>query len=189
MRLSRITPYYLLAILILLPTFSFALENTKEEKEIVEQDASVVHETADKKAPVASKTTLSKLSATSSDASSGGHFLKMIVGLLIVVICILFLAWLAKKMNRFQSLSDNSLKIIGSLGMGTKERVILLQVADQQLLVGVTASQINTLHVLDTHVDVDTTQVEDNQDKNFADKLKTMMASANMPPASQQGKQ
>ncbi|MBX2882456.1 MAG: flagellar biosynthetic protein FliO [Granulosicoccus sp.] len=45
--------------------------------------------------------------------------------------------------------SHGNLKIIGSLSVGQRERVMVVQAGKQQLVLGVTPTQINTLHVLD----------------------------------------
>jgi flagellar protein FliO/FliZ len=41
------------------------------------------------------------------------------------------------------------LKIVGALSLGQRERVVVVQAGSEQILLGVTATQINTLHILD----------------------------------------
>ncbi len=119
-----------------------------------------------------------------SDPMSGDYLMQLILGLLVVVLCIVALAWFAKKMNRFNSIADDSLKIISGMSMGTRERIVLLQVGGEQLLLGVSPGRINTLHVLNSTVNDSVVKssnkapldIENNQ--GFADKLKSMMADA-----------
>ena len=73
----------------------------------------------------------------------------------------------AKRMNRLQSSTGGMLKIIGGISMGSRERVVLLQVGSEQLLVGVSPGRINTLHVLETPLD----NVDVNSEKTFATNL------------------
>lgn len=43
-----------------------------------------------------------------------------------------------------------NLKIVGALSVGQREKVIVVQAGDDQIVLGVTSTQINTLHVLDS---------------------------------------
>ena len=45
--------------------------------------------------------------------------------------------------------AGGGLRILGGLSMGARERVVLLQVGDTQLLVGVAPGRVQTLHVLE----------------------------------------
>lgn len=42
--------------------------------------------------------------------------------------------------------------MVGSLALGTRERAVMVEVAGQQLLLGVTPGQVTTLHVFDVPV-------------------------------------
>ncbi|MCK4710577.1 MAG: flagellar biosynthetic protein FliO [Gammaproteobacteria bacterium] len=89
------------------------------------------------------------------------------------------LSWLTKKINRFRFITDDSLKIIGGLSMGSRERVVLMQVGDNQLLIGVTPGRINTLHVLDTPIETTDIKTNESPGQSFSNKLKAMMVDAN----------
>jgi flagellar protein FliO/FliZ len=69
-------------------------------------------------------------------------------GLFLVLGLILATAWLARRIGRFQGTSGGALRIVGGLSMGARERVVLIQVGDTQLLLGVAPGRIQTLHVL-----------------------------------------
>ena len=92
-------------------------------------------------------------SAQSTTAAAGnlnsGYLVQLIIGLLFVLLCIVALAWLAKRVNRFQASSDGSLQVLGGLSMGARERVVLVQVGSTQLLLGVAPGRVNMLHQLD----------------------------------------
>lgn len=125
--------------------------------------------------------TASSLSHNSLNANpmSGGYLAQLVIGLFIVLVLIVVLAWFAKKMNRFHSLTDDSLKIIGGLSMGSRERVVLLQVGEEQLLLGISPGRINTLHVLGSALEQTRNQTDSAGGNSFFDKLKTTMADAN----------
>jgi flagellar protein FliO/FliZ len=83
-------------------------------------------------------------------ALSTSALVETLLGLLLVLAIIVLLAWLVKRTNRFTSSANGQMKILGGLSLGPRERAVLIQVGDQQLLVGVTSQHVQTLHVLDT---------------------------------------
>ncbi|MDG6773334.1 flagellar biosynthetic protein FliO [Thiomicrorhabdus sp. ZW0627] len=72
---------------------------------------------------------------------------------LVLVLLIIFIsAWLLRRYGRFPGVADGNLKVVGALSVGQRERILLLQVGKEQLLVGVTSSKITTLHQLEEPV-------------------------------------
>jgi flagellar protein FliO/FliZ len=104
---------------------------------------------------------------------STSALLETLLGLFVVLACIAFLAWLLRRSGRFQATTNGEMKIITSLALGPRERAVLLQVGDQQLLLGVTSQHVQTLHVLDTPVS--TTAIKNNSNTNFAEKFQQVM--------------
>lgn len=80
---------------------------------------------------------------------SSGNLVQVTLGLLLVLGLIVGIAWLLRRYGRLQSAASGSLKILGGLSIGPRERVVLLQVGDTQLLVGVAPGRVQMLHVLD----------------------------------------
>jgi flagellar protein FliO/FliZ len=72
----------------------------------------------------------------------------MILSLLMVLVLIVICAYLLKRFNFAQQGGVSPLKVVTSLSLGAKERVIVVQVGEQQLLLGVTAQQITLLEKL-----------------------------------------
>lgn len=110
------------------------------------------------------------------DPMSGSYLFQLIIGLIIVLICIVALAWFAKRMNRLQSSTGSMLKIIGGLSMGSRERVVLLQVGSEQLLIGVSPGRINKLHVLETPLEDEGVNSEKTFATSLSEKLSTVLA-------------
>jgi flagellar protein FliO/FliZ len=108
---------------------------------------------------------------TSSPVNTGA-MLETLLGLVLVLACIAFLAWLLRRTGRFNSSGGGEMKIIAGLSLGPRERAILLQVGEKQILVGVTAQQIQTLHVLEQPIN---TSKEQTDSSSFADRLQQMM--------------
>lgn len=77
----------------------------------------------------------------------------MIMSLIIVLGVIFFSAFILKRLQPTIKQSQG-LKIVTSLHLGPKERLVVAQVGDEQLLLGVTAGQINLIKPLDTSLEV-----------------------------------
>ena len=71
------------------------------------------------------------------------------LGLVLVIGAIVLCAWLVRRVFRIAPGVSRHLKIVAGLALGTRERIVLLQVGETQLLVGVSPGRIQTLHVLD----------------------------------------
>ena len=77
----------------------------------------------------------------------------MIVSLLLVLFAIVIAAWLLKKLQVGGN-TVNGLKVITSLNLGSKERLVVVQVGEKQLLLGITGQQINLLDTLDEPIEI-----------------------------------
>lgn len=73
-----------------------------------------------------------------------------VFALLLVVGLILALAWLAKRMPGVAGSSNAALRVVGSLSLGPRERVVVVAVGDTQLLLSVGAGGTRTLHTLES---------------------------------------
>ncbi|MDX1367040.1 flagellar biosynthetic protein FliO [Pseudomonas sp.] len=84
-------------------------------------------------------------------ASSGmaGQLVQLLLGLLLVIGLIFLLAWL---MRRVQQLgprgSQQVIKIVASQALSPRDRLVLVQVGGEQILLGLTPGRIAPLHVL-----------------------------------------
>lgn len=79
---------------------------------------------------------------------STGYIFQVVGSLLLVFGCIAGLLFLLRKVNGMSGSVVSPLKVLGSVRVGAREKVVLLQVGEQQLLVGVAAGGVSTLHVL-----------------------------------------
>ncbi len=75
--------------------------------------------------------------------------LPVLSNLLLVVGLIVGLAWLAKRFGHLRTGNGQAVKIVASQNLGAKERVVVIDVGGQQLVLGLSASAITTLHVPD----------------------------------------
>lgn len=81
---------------------------------------------------------------------------QLTMGMLLVLGLIIGLAWLLKRSGRFQMAAGGGLRVLGGLSMGARERVVLIQAGETQLLLGVAPGRVQTLHVLDQPMQTDT---------------------------------
>ncbi|MBI5462686.1 MAG: flagellar biosynthetic protein FliO [Gammaproteobacteria bacterium] len=80
---------------------------------------------------------------------AGGSLAKLGLGLFAVVFLIVGMAWVMRRMGGLPGTATGALRVLGGLSMGTRERVVLIQVGETQLLLGVAPGRVQTLHVLD----------------------------------------
>ncbi|HED19781.1 MAG TPA: flagellar biosynthetic protein FliO [Gammaproteobacteria bacterium] len=78
---------------------------------------------------------------------------QLTLGMVAVLGLIMGIAWLLKRSGRFQMTAGGGLRVLGGLSMGTRERVVLLQVGETQLLLGVAPGRVQTLYVLEQPLD------------------------------------
>lgn len=103
-----------------------------------------------------------------------GNFLHMALGLLIVIGAIFAMTWLVRRMGYMPKGIGGAMKILAGISLGQRERVVLMQVGDQQLVVGIAPGNIRTLLVLDKPISVDDQPVA-NEEGSFAHKLQAML--------------
>jgi len=92
-----------------------------------------------------------KTQATVSQPSAvpGSPLLQVSGALFGIIAFILIAAWLAKRFGLAgKTASTRGLKVCASTSLGPRERVVIVEVEDARLVLGVTASQINVLHKL-----------------------------------------
>ena len=73
---------------------------------------------------------------------------RVLSGLLLVIGLIILLAWLARRGHWLARPEGQIIQIIASQSIGPRERLVLVQLGAQQVLLGVSQGQITPLHVL-----------------------------------------
>jgi flagellar protein FliO/FliZ len=86
--------------------------------------------------------------AGSLPAGMGGQLMQLLFGLLLVVGLIFVLAWLMRRVQRTGPGNPQIIELLGSRALGPRDRLVLVQVGSEQILLGVTPGQITPLHVL-----------------------------------------
>ncbi len=75
--------------------------------------------------------------------------LKAVFALVLVLLLIFALAWYLRRLQNFPGGAGGSLKVLATLPVGQRERVILVQAGSEQLLLGVTSNSVTLLKTLD----------------------------------------
>lgn len=74
---------------------------------------------------------------------------KTAMALAVVVACVLVCGWFARRMGTRPQASGKTLRVVSSTGVGPREKVVIVHVRDQWLVLGVTAQQVTALAQLD----------------------------------------
>ncbi|WP_304635245.1 flagellar biosynthetic protein FliO [Pseudoalteromonas sp.] len=82
-------------------------------------------------------------------ASPTADLLSMVMSLLLVLVVIVVLAFFVKKLNPNLANSEE-FKVVRSLPLGSRERLMVIEIDNAQHLIGVTPHSINYLHKLET---------------------------------------
>ncbi len=92
---------------------------------------------------------------------------------LVAVLAVIYaLAWFIKRNRGIQGLTGLPMKTLAVLPMGVKEKIVLIEVGGKQLLLGLTAHNINTLASFDEPILL----IKDKNPKSFSDRLKDIMS-------------
>lgn len=81
-------------------------------------------------------------------ATGASGLLQAGFGMAVVVGLIFGCAWLARRFGLQRLGGGHLVKVVSSASVGQRERVVVVEVGDTWLVLGVTPSQVNTLHTL-----------------------------------------
>lgn len=83
--------------------------------------------------------------ATMAPTSSAGSLLQTIFALMFVLALLIGLAWFMKRYGPKVMGGNNKMRVVSSLNLGGRERIVLVEVADQWIVVGASPGRINAL--------------------------------------------
>ena len=101
--------------------------------------------------------TLPAIGTAAENASLGGgqildagYLIKLGGGLILVIALFVAMAWIMRNMGIGTVSKDGveRLKVTATLSVGNRERIVLVDVCGDQVLIGVTQERIETLHVV-----------------------------------------
>jgi len=80
--------------------------------------------------------------------SAAGSLLQVFIGLVAVLLLIAATAWVAKRFGVTRSGAANVLQVVSSASVGARERVVVVEVGESWLVVGVAPGSVNALMTL-----------------------------------------
>ena len=86
----------------------------------------------------------------------------MLMALIGIVIFIYLIAWAAKKLNLTPNHGQH-IKTVTSMSLGGRERIVIIEVQNQQYAIGVTPHSVSTLFKLDENISVKAFSRPDNK--------------------------
>lgn len=93
---------------------------------------------------------------------SSEGLISMILALIFVVFVIIAIAWFAKKLN-LTPVSANHFKLVSSMSLGGRERIVIVEIQGEQHAIGVTNQSVNHLFKLEQNIEQEKTDFADNQ--------------------------
>lgn len=78
-------------------------------------------------------------------APSAGSLFQVLFGLVAVLALMAGAAWIMKRFGIARNGGNSVAKIVGGVSVGHRERVLVVEVADQWIVVGVAAGRVNAL--------------------------------------------
>ncbi len=77
--------------------------------------------------------------------STAGNLFQVLLGLVVVLALMAGAAWLLRRFNTAKGISNANIKIVGGISVGSRERVVVVEIADQWIVVGVAPGRVNSL--------------------------------------------
>jgi flagellar protein FliO/FliZ len=111
----------------------------------------------------------------SSEFGGLSSFISIFLSLLLVIAIIFALAYIMRRFNVTQA-GNGQMKVVASMMAGAKEKIMVIEVGDEQHLIGVTAHNINHLATLHTPLEIKPKNTHLDGKAGFQQKLVHAMA-------------
>jgi flagellar protein FliO/FliZ len=82
---------------------------------------------------------------------SAQALMQLLLGLVLVVVLILSISWALRRFSGIAPVSKN-MRVLGVMPLGTREKAVLVQVGDKQMLLGVAPGRVSHLQSFDEPV-------------------------------------
>lgn len=85
---------------------------------------------------------------TAAPGVSSATYVQATLALLFIVALLFLATWAARKVAGGKRFGQGNMKVISGIALGPKERIVLVEVEEQWLVIGIVPGQIRTLHTL-----------------------------------------
>ena len=89
------------------------------------------------------------LAADAQPTVSVGTYIQAVLALALIIAVLAGTAWMARKVSGGKGFGQGGMKIVGGVALGPRERIVLLEIGNEWLVVGIVPGQIRTLHRMD----------------------------------------
>src|SRR4051794_8097677 len=83
--------------------------------------------------------------AEQSGASTAGSLARVLFGLVAVLALMAATAWLLRRCGASRTTGAGTIKVVGGVSVGSRERIMVVEIGGQWLVVGVAPGRINAL--------------------------------------------
>lgn len=111
------------------------------------------------------------MAEASNQITTESGLFRMILGLLVVLALFVGLAWIVKRMVPKISGTDSLIKLKGGVSVGSRERVVVVQILNRLIVVGVAPGHVTALANLDASRSEDYEQVKGEDMISRSDKI------------------
>lgn len=109
--------------------------------------------------------------ASTASTASAGSLIQVLFGLAVVLALMAGAAWMLKRMGMTGAGGNSVAKVVGGVSVGNRERVVVVEVGEQWIVVGVAPGRVNALATMPRQETMPVVAEADNT-KNFAAWLK-----------------
>ena len=96
-------------------------------------------------------------------------------GLIVVLAAILIFAWALRRLSGLSASRAGCFKVLAALSLGARERVVLVQAGDKQLVLGVAPGRVQTLCILEGEQAIKVGAASPGPDGAFAERLAALL--------------
>lgn len=111
-------------------------------------------------------------------ALSGGiqsdYIVQVLLSLLLVIGVIVLLSFFMKKINFQARTGSGAVRILSVVSLGAKDRLLLVAVGEEQLLLGSSPGRVQKLHTLDKPIDLNSNSEPATEERNFMSVLNSV---------------
>lgn len=108
--------------------------------------------------------------------STSGALLQGLLGLGLVLLALAAFFWFLRRFSPGQSAAQGAVKVVGGVMLGPRERLVVVEVGETWLLLGVGGGQVNTLHSLPRPEGYTPQVTPPGRGPDFAGKLKELLS-------------
>jgi flagellar protein FliO/FliZ len=101
----------------------------------------------------------------------------VLFALALVLGAVALAAWLLRRFAPGQNIAGSAMRVVGGVAVGPKERIVLVEVGETWLVVGVAPGQVNALHTLPKQNHNAAVELPAMEQKNFSAWLRQAMQS------------